>query len=102
MNGIEGMSLSRDNTDLQFAENVLQRLLQLEAFIFRRLDENREFLSRTEEEKGATVKHEINELEAFQYLFGSGDYKRARNGYLSAKKEGLKVIIWQPKKQQES
>lgn len=74
MNGINGISLPRDNSDLAFSENVGDRLLRLEAFLFRQLDESREFLSLDiPDENGKVEKVSISETQAFSYLFGSGE-----------------------------
>jgi hypothetical protein len=70
----EGIPLARGNTDLQHSENVAERLFQLEAFIFKRLDKNREFLSvEVEDVSGKPETISISEAEAFLTLFGGRD-----------------------------
>lgn len=70
----EGIPLARGNTDLQHSENVAERLFQLEAFIFKRLDKNREFLSvEVEDVSGKPETISISEAEAFLTLFSGRD-----------------------------
>lgn len=67
--------LPRNDTDLEYAENVAARLTRLEAFVRGLMDNEKQFVAwREEDEKGHTVEHSISELQAFEATFNGVEF----------------------------
>lgn len=64
-----GSPILRDDTEIEYSENVLARLTQLESFVRGLMDAEKAFVSWTEDEDGKTVEHSISQLEAFEATF---------------------------------